>query len=96
MSLLPCPFSSRDRSYRLNSHPCAADAADVSQLAAKLGERDAQHDEDTKDLRAQARKVEGLEEELSRLRSREEELKRQAREEREWLEAAHRAEITRL
>ena len=57
----------------------------LPELAAKLSERDAQHDQATRDLRVQAHRAEGLQEEVDRLKGREEELK-----------ASHRAKLDRL
>ena len=72
-----------------NSYLCADDATEVHKLreslknsisltvlATKLDERDAQHAEDTRGLQVQARKAEGLQQEVDRLKGREEELMR--------------------
>jgi hypothetical protein len=64
----------------------------LAELTARLHERDAQHDLDTKDLRVQAHKVAGLQDEVDRLKEQGKTLAQQLIEDTKWLEDNYQAE----
>lgn len=65
----------------------------MAELATKLYERNAEHDQATKDLRAQARQAE---KEVIRLKGKEQELMKTLRNKTEWLETKHQEYLEKL